>query len=137
VAIRPKKSDRFRAELSLLVWSGLGPRTPAAPQLARYSAELRCPIRGWNRCGCQTEGPRTFRPMRTWLNEQTSPEMLYLETKWASLIPFARATDLLKEVLPVGDLVTKPQVRIEHCAVFRLEFREKTTVPLIVSSSTS
>ena len=59
----------------------------------------------WNRCDCQTEGPQTFRPMRTWLNGQTSPEMLYLETKWASLIPFARATDLLKEVLPVGDLV--------------------------------
>ena len=51
----------------------------------------------WNRCDCQTEGPQTFRPMRTWLNGQTSPEMLYLETKWASLIPFARATDLLKE----------------------------------------
>jgi hypothetical protein len=50
----------------------------------------------WNRCGCQTEGPRTFRPMRTRLNGQTSPEMLYLETKWASLIPFARATDLRK-----------------------------------------
>ena len=31
----------------------------------------------WNRCGCRTEGPRTFRPMRTWLNGQTSPEMLY------------------------------------------------------------
>ena len=60
----------------------------------------------WNRCGCQTEGPQTFRPMRTWLNGQTSPEMLYLETKWASLIPFARAADLLKEVLPVGDLVS-------------------------------
>jgi hypothetical protein len=53
----------------------------------------------WNRCGCQTEGPQTFRPMRTWLNGQTSPEMLYLETKWASLIPFARATDLLKEAI--------------------------------------
>src|SRR6202140_3561889 len=65
----------------------------------------------WNRCGCQTEGPRTFRPMRTWLNGQTSPEMLYLETKWASLIPFARATDLLKEVLPVGDLVNAETVR--------------------------
>ena len=35
----------------------------------------------WNRCGCQTEGPQTFRPMRTWLNGQSSPEMLYLETK--------------------------------------------------------
>jgi hypothetical protein len=65
----------------------------------------------WNRCGCQAEGPQTFRPMRTWLNEQTSPEMLYLETKWASLIPFARATDLLKEVLPVGDLVNAESVR--------------------------
>jgi hypothetical protein len=65
----------------------------------------------WNRCTCQTEGPRTFRPMRTWLNGQTSPEMLYLETKWASLIPFARATDLLKEVLPVGDLMNAETVR--------------------------
>ena len=65
----------------------------------------------WNRCACQTEGPRTFRPMRSWLNGQTSPEMLYLETKWASLIPFARATDLLKEVLPVGDWLNAESVR--------------------------
>ena len=50
----------------------------------------------WNRCACQTEGPQTFRPMRTWLNGQTSPEMLYLETKWASLIPFARGVFLTK-----------------------------------------
>src|SRR5271170_3406906 len=32
----------------------------------------------WNRCGCQTESPKTFRPMRTWLNGQkrsrASPE---------------------------------------------------------------
>jgi len=49
------------------------PRTPAAPQLARYSAELRVPNPRWNRCGCPTEGPRTFRPMRTWLNGQNQP----------------------------------------------------------------
>src|SRR4051812_23933651 len=24
----------------------------------------------WNRCPCQTDGPNTFRPMRTWLNGQ-------------------------------------------------------------------
>src|ERR1700738_3119300 len=58
----------------------------------------------WNRCACQTEGPQTFRPMRTWLNGQTSPEMLYLETKWASLIPFARAAGLVEEVLGGGVL---------------------------------
>jgi hypothetical protein len=65
----------------------------------------------WNRCACQAEGPHTFRPMRTWLNGQTSPEMLYLETKWASLIPFARVADLLKELLPVGDCVNQETVR--------------------------
>jgi hypothetical protein len=37
--------------------------------------------------------------------------MLYLETKWASLIPFARTADLLKEVLPVGDSVNPETVR--------------------------
>ncbi len=65
----------------------------------------------WNRCPCHAEGPKTFRPMRTWLNGRTSPEMLYLETKWASLIPFARAADLLKEVLPVGDSLNPETIR--------------------------
>src|SRR5260221_5786252 len=84
--------------------------TPAAPRLARYSAELRCPIRDGTDAPARRRA-QTFRPMRTWLNGQTSPEMLYLETKWASLIPFARAADLLKEVLPVGDLVNAETVR--------------------------
>src|SRR5947199_2384836 len=65
----------------------------------------------WNRCPCQTDGPKTFRPTRTWLNGQTSPELLYLETKWASLIPFARVADLLKEVLPIGDSVNQESIR--------------------------
>ena len=52
--------------------------------------QVAVPNPRWNRCSCQTQGPKTFRPMRTWLNGQTSPEMLYLETKWASLIPFGR-----------------------------------------------
>ena len=65
----------------------------------------------WNRCVCQTKGPKTFRPMRSWLNGRTSPEMLYLETKWASLIPFAKVTDLLKDVLPVGDSANPQTIR--------------------------
>ena len=38
-----------------------------------------------NRCACQGDGPQTFRPMRQWMEAQTSPEMAYLETNWASL----------------------------------------------------
>ena len=55
----------------------------------------------WSRCACQTNGPNTFRPTSAWLTGNTSPELLYLETRWASLIPFAKVADLLKEVLPV------------------------------------
>jgi hypothetical protein len=49
--------------------------------------------------------------MLTWLNGQTSPEMLYLETKWASLIPFARVAGLQKDVLPVEDSMNRQTVR--------------------------
>ena len=55
----------------------------------------------WHRCPCQGHGPKTFRPSASWLVGQTSPELLYVETKWASLIPFAKVADLLHEVLPV------------------------------------
>ena len=56
----------------------------------------------WERCPCQREGPKSFRPTATWLKGRTSPERLYLETKWASLIPYEKVSDLLKEVLPVS-----------------------------------
>ena len=65
----------------------------------------------WNRCPCQSDGSKTFRPLRAWLQGRTSPEMLYLETKWASLIPFARVADLLQDVLPVEDSVNAETVR--------------------------
>ena len=68
----------------------------------------------WERCPCQTEGARTFRPATAWLQGAcTSPELLYLETKWASLIPFEKVADLMKEVLPVGETTNHETVR-EH-----------------------
>ena len=65
--------------------------------------QVNVPNPRWNRCVCETQGSRTFRPAKAWLVGRTSPELLYLETKWASLIPFAKVADLLKDVLPVGD----------------------------------
>jgi hypothetical protein len=67
----------------------------------------------WERCPCQTEGPKTFRPTATWLKGRTSPERLYLETKWGSLIPYEKVADLLKEVLPVSSSTNHETVR-EH-----------------------
>ena len=67
----------------------------------------------WERCPCQSEGPKTFRPTATWLKGRTSPERLYLETKWSSLIPYEKVADLLKEVLPVSRSTNHETVR-EH-----------------------
>jgi hypothetical protein len=76
----------------------------------------------WNRCACESTGPKTFRPTKAWLQGRTSPELLYLETKWASLIPFARVADLLKEVLPVGDSENQETVRNHlHASAERIE----------------
>ena len=67
----------------------------------------------WERCSCQSTGPKTFRPSAAWLQGRTSPELLYLESKWGSLIPFEKVADLLKEVLPVGESTNHESVR-EH-----------------------
>ena len=64
----------------------------------------------WNRCACQTEGPQTFRPMRSWLNGQTSPEMLYLETKWV-LDPVCKSGGFAEGSVAGRNLVNAESVR--------------------------
>ena len=76
----------------------------------------------WHRCACQTAGPQTFRPTTQWLTGHTSPELLYLETKWASLIPYAKVVDLLKDVLPVTETGNQETVRQHvHATAAKME----------------
>ena len=85
--------------------------------------EVEVPNPRWERCPCQSEGPQTFRPTTAWLQgARTSPEMLYLETKWASRIPFEKVVDLLKEVLPVAEATNSQTVREHlHAVAGRIE----------------
>jgi hypothetical protein len=53
-----------------------------------------CPCRG-------TAGPSTVSPLCDLLHEKVSPERLYLEARWASLVPYAAAAELMSEVLPI------------------------------------
>jgi len=62
-------------------------------------------------CQCQRHPARTFSPLAERLPERTTPELLYLETKWASLIPYEMTTKLLDEVLPIGKHVNAATVR--------------------------
>lgn len=52
----------------------------------------------------------------------SSPELLYVETKWASLVPYAKVADLLKEVLPVVPTWSQETVRKHlHATAQRME----------------
>jgi hypothetical protein len=53
-------------------------------------------------CQCENSLEKTFSPISQWLSDKNSPELQYIETKWASLIPYQLTAKLLKEVLPVS-----------------------------------
>ncbi|MCP4045453.1 MAG: hypothetical protein GY732_05630, partial [Gammaproteobacteria bacterium] len=52
-------------------------------------------------CACHPRSERSESPLARLLPERTSPELLYLQTKWASLMAYGMTTDLLNDVLPV------------------------------------
>jgi DNA-directed RNA polymerase subunit RPC12/RpoP len=62
-------------------------------------------------CQCQPHPPRTFSPLAERLPERSTPELLYLETKWASLMSYGMTTKLLAEVLPIGKYINAATVR--------------------------
>src|SRR5262249_53981532 len=54
------------------------------------------------RCACQpADSPGSSSPLAECLPERTTPERRYLEAKWAALLPFGVAVDVLEEVLPL------------------------------------
>ena len=65
----------------------------------------------WSHCSCQPNQEKTFSPVVELLAERVSPERLYLETKWGSLISFELAAELLKDTLPVAETVNAASVR--------------------------
>jgi hypothetical protein len=54
-------------------------------------------------CSCQPCEQRTFSPVVAQLPARTTPELLYLETKFASLLSYGISTELLKDMLPVDE----------------------------------
>lgn len=52
-------------------------------------------------CRCESQKRRSFSPLAQLLPERSAPELLYLESKWASLVSYGLTTDLLEDVLPM------------------------------------
>jgi hypothetical protein len=55
------------------------------------------------RCRCESEARESFSPLAECLPERTSPELAYLETKFAALVSYGLTLKLLKDVLPIGE----------------------------------
>ena len=62
-------------------------------------------------CRCQVQARKSFSPLAELLPERTAPELAYLEAKWASLIPFHATSELLAEVLPLGQTLGTTSIR--------------------------
>src|ERR671910_1536255 len=63
------------------------------------------------RCACQPAGSKTFSPLTALFTEHTAPELLYLETRWASLVSYGLTAGLLKDVLPVDTRTNAATIR--------------------------
>lgn len=53
-------------------------------------------------CRCRPRETKSFSPLAVLLPDRTAPELLYLQTKWASLMSYGLTTDLLADTLPVN-----------------------------------
>ena len=65
----------------------------------------------FHRCRCQPGATKTFSPLNLLLTERIAPELLYLETRWASLVSYGMTADLLKDVLPIGSTADASTIR--------------------------
>ncbi len=72
---------------------------------------IQIPNPRWHHCACQEQEKRSFRPLATLLPERTSPELLYLETKWASVASYGITSKLLHEVLPIDQRHSEVTIR--------------------------
>jgi hypothetical protein len=65
----------------------------------------------FHHCSCQPRAARTFSPLNLLLTARIAPELLYLETRWASLMSYGMTAELLKDVLPIGSTVDASTIR--------------------------
>jgi hypothetical protein len=62
-------------------------------------------------CPCQTQDAATFSPLTTVLDEHTTPEVAYMQARFAAVMAYGQAAGLLGEVFPLGRTLHATRVR--------------------------
>lgn len=73
----------------------------------------------------------TVSPLRSLFSQRTTPEMLYLETKWAALLSYSQTAALFKDVLPVDQKLNAATIRNHLGQVARQVDSQLSIIPLI------
>ena len=73
------------------------------------NVELKSPR--LHHCPCRPHAEKSFSPLKDLLPEHVSPELLYLEVKWGSLLAYAPGCNLLHDVLPVDERLNAETMR--------------------------
>jgi len=82
--------------------------------------KLTIPSPRFASCPCQAAERHSFSPLADLLPERTTPELRYLQAKWAALLSYGVTVDLLEDVLPLRVSRTT-MVRQLHQVAERLE----------------
>jgi len=73
---------------------------------------LRLDSPRWWACPCTPRtAARTFSPLGAVLRERTTPELSYLQARFAGLVSYGLSADLLSEILPLGRAMHATTVR--------------------------
>ena len=79
--------------------------------------KVTLPSERWHHGDCQLHTKKTFSPLAELLPEHTTPELLFLETKWSSLMSYGLTAELLHEVLPMDSPLPASTLREHVCHV--------------------
>ena len=68
-------------------------------------------------CDCKQRETASFRPLSILLTEPVAPELLYMESKWSSLVSYGLSLDALQDFLPVDLTLDVKTVRYDTLKV--------------------
>ena len=72
---------------------------------------LRLDSPRWWHCPCSPRAARTFSPLAAILRERTTPELSYLQARFAGQVSYGLSADMLSEILPLGRALHATTVR--------------------------
>ena len=78
---------------------------------------ITCTSPRLHHCPCTPRTATTFSPLTVLLSEPSAPELLFMETKWASLVSYGLTVQALRDFLPVEDTLSVSTVRTNALAV--------------------